>query len=157
MTTGYRRDLVRGLEFRDSDQDKVMRGSVAAGRFSSTSNGSTFTASTTTDFVISNYVARANRQYEVWLKSSYSMSAAIGQWDLAFRVGGSQVDLFGKITNQTAAAITLGGLWVVAWSPGAGTFNLDMRANEISGATDVTFTASGTDIRRMWVVDAGPT
>lgn len=106
-----------------------------------------------TDMVINDYFAIGGRTYEVVLKTQWILSAA-GVWWFNFRVNGTVVDRFAEI--GVTAAHTDTTYSACLWTPATtGTYDLDVFANEVSGAAQLTINGFALGPRRLYVKDIG--
>lgn len=106
-----------------------------------------------TDMALNDVViADATRAYFVYINTTMSFSAAGLGWTLDGYANGVR---FGRWVFETDDWHTSGG---ILWLPSAGgTYDLTVKAVEISGAVTMACAANASGIiRQMWVEDIGP-
>lgn len=129
----------------------IGRGVIA--QFVDTTNDGPHTADTVTDMVLNNVSQIADHVYSAHLHTRVTNSAAGARWDLECRRNGTVIGRFGLVDTNILQDID-GTVWWTATATG-GTDDFDVFANEISGASDLTLTASATVPRQLTIVDHG--
>jgi len=130
------------------------RGLITGKSFYATANSSGISSDSNTDFAINNIPVIAGRTYELPIHSRYNLSAA-GEWALELHVNGSKVAECGYI-NQAAGGnyeLDSTGLWEPLVT--ATTDDVVVFANEISGASTLTFVGAANTPRWMTIKDVG--
>lgn len=130
------------------------RGLITGKSFVSTGNNGPHAVDTVTDFAISNIPVIGGRTYEVWLKSGWDIDAA-GIWSIDLNVNGTKIDEFDQI--QVTTGLNGKTCKSCLWTPSVSaiTDDLTVTANELSGASQITFTGGADQPRRMYLKDIG--
>jgi len=119
-----------------------------------TSNSTGYTATGNTDMVMAAFAARDDRSYRLHLHSAVLMSTT-GAWTLEFSAAGTDV---GRAALLIDVSSILGGQVVASclWNPATTTtYDLRIKANELSGSATLTLNGSATNPRQFWVEDIG--
>jgi hypothetical protein len=107
-----------------------------------------------TDFALSNVSVIAGRTYAVHLHSRYTISA-LGEWALELMLNGTKIGEVGYVSESAATADITDG--IAYWTPTvtATTDDLTVNANELAGASTLTFIAAANTPRWLTLTDLG--
>lgn len=130
------------------------RGAITGKGFVSLANSIGYTADTDTDFAINNLPVIAGRTTRFFFASRYTISAA-GSWALEFKANGTKVDEVGFIDAAAAQTGYVSG-WADWTAPTTqATDDFVVTANELAGASTLTFIGAGNTPRSLKPSDAG--
>jgi hypothetical protein len=118
-----------------------------------TANGSTISATGSTDFALSSVVVHSTRLYKVSVFSTATVSA-LCVWRVNFHVDATVTARMFDINFQNGSDLTVAAS--ILWEPTTGTKALDLRVVEEAGTSDLQFKAAADNPRRFWVEDIGP-
>jgi hypothetical protein len=122
-----------------------------------TAFSSGYTTDTTTDFALANVPVDPTRDYAVKLHSAYALAGIPGRWLIYLYVDGVQTLRLDDIDVATGGAVNGMLNSEVIWRPSAvGTPDLDVRRDEVSGTSTLTFAADAIAQRQFSVEDIGP-
>jgi len=130
------------------------RGLVTGKSFVATANSVGYSADTDTDFAIANLPAIAGRTTRFYFASRYAINAA-GAWALELKVNGTKIGEVGYIDAPAAQDGFIHG-WVDWEAPTTqATDDIVVTANEVSGASTLTFVGAANTPRSLKPVDMG--
>lgn len=132
----------------------IPRGLIPGKSFTATANSAGIAADGDTDFAITNIPAIDGREIGFIFTSRYSLDAA-GEWALELMVNGTKVDEVGYIDEPAAVTKRLTGIGFWTPSATAATDDIVVHANEISGASTLTFIGSANTPRSLKPFDCG--
>jgi hypothetical protein len=139
----------------DDDQEATVAAQGLKASFVSTASTTAYTTTTTTDFVLSSFVADSTRNYKVLLHTEWGLSASGALWVVKLLVDGSAAADLG-FPNSTGGDINGAVSGGHLWQPTSGTYTLSVQAVEVSGTASLTFVADSAGPREFWVEDIGP-
>lgn len=120
-----------------------------------TASGAGISADGLTDFVLNNVSVVQNHVYAIHLHSQAQLDTT-GLWNIGLRVNGVATDHFFTVGQFGTASSTFDSTvyWLAPTTQATDDFTVF--ADEISGTSTLTFTASATQTRSLTIIGLGP-